>query len=154
MELGLELFVRAGPEGPEIGFGAPADFFRRPEGIKDVISKARALLNGSREAIAGLTVTMASLTARSEVAHYEMPEVPSAPAGVETAQKGVRGLILDEGDGRSPTPVYDRSRLTNGHELAGPALIESEQTTLLVPPGWRMRVDRYNNAVIEESSRA
>jgi len=48
--------------------------------------------------------------------------------------------------------VYDRSLLANGHSLVGPALIESEQTTLLIPPGWRMRVDRYNNAVIEEGS--
>jgi N-methylhydantoinase A/oxoprolinase/acetone carboxylase beta subunit len=46
--------------------------------------------------------------------------------------------------------VYDRSLLTHGHRLSGPALVESEQTTVLVSEGWRMTVDKFNNAVLEE----
>ena len=154
VELRLELSVRAGDEGPEAVFDAATDFFRRPEGIEGVLSKARGLLNGKGKGSGPLTVTMASLTARAEVAHYEIPEVPHASTGVEAAEKGVRDLILDECHGPCPAPVYDRSRITNGHELAGPALVESEQTTLLIPPGWRMRVDSYNNTVLEETSDA
>ncbi len=152
VELGLELFVRQGEDGPEVRFGAIADFFRRPEEIKEVISRARESLDGAGKPVGSLTITMVCLIARADVAHYEMSEVPPALVGVEKAEKGSRSLVLNEEEGAHPAPVYDRSLLTNGHNLVGPALIESEQTTLLIPPGWRMRVDRYNNAVIEEGS--
>jgi N-methylhydantoinase A len=152
VELGLELFVRQGEDGPEVRFGAEADFFGQSEGIKEVISRARESLDGADKPTGSLTITMVCLIARAKVEHYEMPEVPPASAGVEKAVKGTRSVVLEEEDRPQPTPVYDRSLLTNGHSLVGPALIESEQTTLLIPPGWRMRVDRYNNAVIEEGS--
>jgi len=151
VELGLELFVRQGEDGPEVRLGAEADFFRRPEGIEEVISKARESVDGNGSH-GSLTITMVCLIARAKVEHYEMPELPSASVGVEEAVKGSRSLMLDEEDGTQSTPVYDRSLLSNGHSLVGPALIESDQTTLLIPPGWGMRVDRYNNAVIEEGS--
>jgi N-methylhydantoinase A/acetophenone carboxylase len=152
VELGLELFVRAEEDGPEARLDTAADFYLQPGGIRKAISKARELLAGNGEGSQGLTITMACLIARANVARYEMPEVPPAAVGMEEARKGSRDLLLDEEEGERPTPVYDRSLLTNGHDLAGPALIESEQTTLLIPPGWRMRVDRYNNVVIEEGS--
>lgn len=150
VELGLELFVRQGEDGPEVRLGAEADFFRRPEGIKEVMSRASESVDGADRPGGSLTITMVCLIARATVEHYETPEVPPASVGVEKAVKGSRSLVLDVEDGAQPTPVYDRSLLTNGHSLSGPALIDSEQTTLLIPPGWRMRVDRYNNAVIEE----
>lgn len=152
VELGLELFVRQREDGPEVRFGAEADFFQRPEGIKEVMSRARESIDRADGPDGNLTITMVCLIARANVEHYEMPEVPPASTGVEKAVKGSRSVVLDEEDGAQTTPVYDRSLLTNGHSLVGPALIESEQTTLLIPPGWRMRVDRHNNAVIEEGS--
>jgi N-methylhydantoinase A/oxoprolinase/acetone carboxylase beta subunit len=152
VELGLELFVRQGEDGREVRFGAETDFFRRPEGIKEMMSRASESVDGADRPDGSLTITMVCLIARAKVEHYETPEVPPASVEVEKAVKGSRSLVLDEEDGAQPTPVYDRSLLTNGHSLVGPALIESEQTTLLIPPGWRMRVDRYNNAVIEEGS--
>ena len=44
--------------------------------------------------------------------------------------------------------------LTHGHRLAGPALVESEQTTILVAAGWHMTVDKFNNAVLGGGYRA
>ncbi|MGW8323627.1 MAG: hypothetical protein ACWGSD_18945, partial [Thermodesulfobacteriota bacterium] len=152
VELGMELFVRQGQDGPEVRFGAEAYFFRRSDGIKEVVSRARKSLDPTAKPDGSLTITMVCLIARANVEHYDVPEVPPASVGVEKAVKGSRSLFLNKEDGARPTPVYDRSLLTNGHSLAGPALIESEQTTLLIPPGWGMRVDRYNNAIIEEGS--
>lgn len=151
VELALELFVKGGEEGPEVRFGTAVDFHRDPERIEEVVRTARELLDretpskGKR-----LTLTMISLIARAEVAHFEVGEVPLASVGVEKALKGSRRLVLDGEGGEGQTPVYDRSLLTNGHHLVGPALIESEYTTLLVPPGWRVGVDRYTNAILEE----
>jgi N-methylhydantoinase A/acetophenone carboxylase len=151
IEWALELFVQAGEAGPEVRFGAEIDFYRDPNKIEEVIRTARELTNGDgTSGLGNLVLRMVCLIARAEVAHFEMREVPPASVGVEQTQKGSRRLFLDRQGGGEPTPVYDRSLLTNGHNLLGPALIESEQTTLLVPAGWRMRVDRYNNAILEE----
>ncbi len=43
--------------------------------------------------------------------------------------------------GRVPTPVHDRARLAAKQKIAGPAIVESLDSTLVVPPGWQARVD-------------
>jgi N-methylhydantoinase A len=37
--------------------------------------------------------------------------------------------------------VHDRSRLAEGTIIAGPAVIESLESTVLIPPGWQARMD-------------
>jgi N-methylhydantoinase A len=39
-------------------------------------------------------------------------------------------------------PVYDGAKIAFGGEIQGPAVIEEETTTVLVPPGWHIRLDR------------
>ena len=46
-------------------------------------------------------------------------------------------------------PLYHRTRLEPGHELAGPAVIEQEDSTTLVHPGARVRVDGLSNLLID-----
>ncbi|MDP6389483.1 MAG: hydantoinase/oxoprolinase family protein [Alphaproteobacteria bacterium] len=38
-------------------------------------------------------------------------------------------------------PVHDRDRLAPGAKIDGPAIVESLDSTIVVPPGWRARVD-------------
>ena len=35
--------------------------------------------------------------------------------------------------------IYDRRRMSSGLEVAGPAVIESLNSTILVPPGWQAK---------------
>ncbi|QEC47284.1 hydantoinase/oxoprolinase family protein [Baekduia soli] len=46
-------------------------------------------------------------------------------------------------------PRYDRTKLEPGHHLAGPAVIEQEDSTTLVHPGFGARVDALSNLLIE-----
>ncbi|GJD64369.1 hydantoinase/oxoprolinase family protein [Methylobacterium frigidaeris] len=46
------------------------------------------------------------------------------------------------------TPVYDRTSLPAGFRLAGPAVVEQVDSTVLVPPGTRAEVDPYLNILI------
>jgi len=46
---------------------------------------------------------------------------------------------------RRPTPVYDGERLANGNKIAGPAIVETADTTVVVQPGTRLRVDELGN---------
>jgi len=45
--------------------------------------------------------------------------------------------------------VYEADALRPGNELAGPVVIEAEDTTVVVHPGQRLRVDGLLNLRIE-----
>jgi N-methylhydantoinase A len=77
-----------------------------------------------------------------------VPEIDGASAPVEDAVSDPDHRIYWDGevvDG----PVYERNRLGAGHEVLGPAVIEQEDSTTLVHPGTRARVDRYRNLLLE-----
>ncbi|HWC04309.1 MAG TPA: hydantoinase/oxoprolinase family protein, partial [Methylomirabilota bacterium] len=50
---------------------------------------------------------------------------------------------------RYDAAVYHRRDLRAGQHLDGPAIVEQEDTTTLVPAGLRASVDPYGNLVIE-----
>jgi len=69
------------------------------------------------------------------------PSLPATPRPSLTgdARIGERSVWFKE-TGRVTTPVYDRARLGAGTTLTGPALLEQMDSTIVVPPGTRMRV--------------
>jgi len=46
---------------------------------------------------------------------------------------------------RRATPVYNGELLANGNKIAGPAIVETADTTVVVQPGSRLRVDELGN---------
>lgn len=48
------------------------------------------------------------------------------------------------------TKVYERSFLVPGNVIIGPAVIESNDSTYLVPSGWGYRIDRFDNGIMEK----
>ncbi|MGH9518484.1 MAG: hypothetical protein ACRD2D_02505 [Terriglobales bacterium] len=58
-------------------------------------------------------------------------------------------------DGRwRPTAFYQRERLRPGDRFPGPAVITEYSATTVLPPGWRARVDAWQNMILERSSAA
>ncbi len=47
------------------------------------------------------------------------------------------------------TPVYERERLPVDAKLAGPAIFEGGESTVVVPPEWRARVDDAGTLILE-----
>jgi len=41
--------------------------------------------------------------------------------------------------------------LRPGHVVAGPALVEAEDTTVVIEPGWTLRIGEYLDGVIERN---
>ena len=70
----------------------------------------------------------------------------------EDARVAERPVYFDETGEFTDTPIYDRSRLSASAEISGPAVIEQNDTTVLVPPDATATVDRYNNIVIAVSA--
>jgi N-methylhydantoinase A len=57
---------------------------------------------------------------------------PAAPAGRRSARFDGKDVA---------TPVYARRMLAQGQTIDGPAIIEERETTIIILPGWRARVD-------------
>jgi N-methylhydantoinase A len=91
--------------------------------------------------LAGLRVDLVGPVAKPEV----RPAVGDEAAG-PPEPKGERDAWFD-GDFRR-TPVHDFDRLVPGASLAGPAIVESRFTTVVLPPGSTLSVDAYRNLVI------
>lgn len=57
-------------------------------------------------------------------------------------------VYFREANGFADTPVYARTRLRHGNEIAGPALIEEHASTTVIAPGDRMSVDAFGNLLL------
>ena len=69
-------------------------------------------------------------------------------SGDATPTRGKRAVYFRETKGFHETPVYDRDALRPGHVVAGPAVIEAPDTTMLLRPGQSVQMDEYRNMVL------
>ncbi len=51
-------------------------------------------------------------------------------------------------EGFVKTPVFAFNELLVGNEIDGPALVEADDTTYVIEPGWRFVLDRFRNAIL------
>jgi N-methylhydantoinase A/acetophenone carboxylase len=66
------------------------------------------------------------------------------------AFKSERPAYFKEEGGFRKTPCYQWDLLEAGNQVEGPAIIEGEYSTLVLPPGKVLRVDEYLNILIED----
>lgn len=64
--------------------------------------------------------------------------------------KSEREVYFEEYRDFQPTPVYDRAALTPGASISGPAVIEERESTMVIVPGFNLRVDSHLNLVIQK----
>jgi N-methylhydantoinase A len=64
------------------------------------------------------------------------------------ALKGIRSAYIPEKGAFASVVVYDGHRLRCGNRIAGPALIETVTTTVLVSESFDCMVDRYRSFVL------
>jgi N-methylhydantoinase A len=78
---------------------------------------------------------------------------PSLPKSHWAGASALAALVEHravQGAGRSErTAIYDRAKLRAGNRFAGPAVVVEYSATTFVPPGWRARVDAYENMLLE-----
>lgn len=68
--------------------------------------------------------------------------------GCGIAPREQRAVYFDEAQGYVNTPVLERSTLAPGSTLAGPAIVEQIDTTVVIHPDQRVNVDEYGNLLI------
>jgi N-methylhydantoinase A len=70
-------------------------------------------------------------------------------AATSTARKGSRKAYFPELGGYVDTPVYDRYGLSPGAGFDGPAIVEERESTVIVGPDCRFRIDEQLNLIVE-----
>jgi N-methylhydantoinase A len=70
---------------------------------------------------------------------------------IKAVPKRTRRAYFPDAGGYVETPVYDRYGLAPGMEFAGPAIIEERESTTVIGPGARIRVDVTRTLVAESA---
>jgi N-methylhydantoinase A/oxoprolinase/acetone carboxylase beta subunit len=94
-----------------------------------------------------LLVELVTLRAWCTTRRYEPPVFEIENSDSTGAIKGEREPIW--AGNAALTSIYDWNLLKSGNVLAGPAIVESNDISYLVPIGWTLTVDQYKNALIE-----
>ncbi|WP_341235808.1 hydantoinase/oxoprolinase family protein [uncultured Sulfitobacter sp.] len=104
----------------------------------------RLLENGTRRVIN----LRSAITGRRP--RFDLATLAPKGGSVEAAFKGVRQVHF--GDSWYETKLYNRLELPVGAEIAGPAILEQPDTTVLIEPGLVGKVDAYGNTLIERAT--
>jgi N-methylhydantoinase A len=102
------------------------------------------------EDVATVEIVNARVAAIGMTDDVELPTFDET-GDTAAARKSTRPVYFDEVGDFTDTPIYDRELLGPGVQIDGPAVIEQPDTTVLIPPGARGRVDRHLNIVIDVS---
>ncbi|MET0585676.1 MAG: hydantoinase/oxoprolinase family protein [Candidatus Binatia bacterium] len=71
---------------------------------------------------------------------------------VSVALKGRRRIYLSALSSFTDVPVFDGDKLRHGHEISGPAVVESVNTTIIVPGDFNLWVDAVGTCVLQAHS--
>jgi len=83
-----------------------------------------------------------------DIRHVTLPEVPVGPAS--PSPQATRTVVFD-GRGRE-TGVYRREALGAASAFRGPAIVEQDDTTVVVLPGQHATVDRFGHLVLRAAA--
>jgi N-methylhydantoinase A len=98
---------------------------------------------------AGVEATALSVEAVAALPKPAFVESPLGPADAAAAVKERRPVYLHERGAFVDVPVYAADLLAPGNRIAGPALIEADDTTILVRSGHHSHVDGWRNLHID-----
>lgn len=86
-----------------------------------------------RHGVARTEVTAIAALSHPQLERHDAPEHTPDPSGSRT--------VTWPGIGALPTAVHRAVELRAGATLTGPAVLEADDTTHVVPPGWTYRID-------------
>jgi N-methylhydantoinase A len=100
----------------------------------------------------GPDVPLETITWRVEVA-APRPEIPKEKEkgesrSLDEARKGEREIYLPESDGFAAVTVYDRYKLDPGATFEGPAIVEEQESTVVVGPESAAEIDNARNLIV------
>jgi N-methylhydantoinase A len=136
LKLGADLRYAGQQNEVTVSFEGDPVGKRDAEAIRKVFEDAYFAQYGVNPSHVPIEVVSWRLTAQGPEDRVE----PSGPPGGGAARP-VREKAVPLWPAAGPARLYERASLGRGQRLAGPALIEERETTIVLPPGWDAVVD-------------
>ena len=117
-----------------------------PDGLADRFGAAHEQRYGFRandDEIEVVSLRVTATRARTKATLVEAPGAVTPPFTTRSA---------DLGDGWASTPVYPRGSMGAESRVVGPAVVEFDESTCVVAPGWQGVVDDAGTLILEEAS--
>jgi N-methylhydantoinase A len=117
-------------------------------GLRRMFMQRYEQLYGRGSALQGaqLEIVVCRLRARALTPRPKLVRHRAARGAIPAAAKlRARDIHWSDLKRTRRTPVYDGERLAIGNRVAGPAIVETADTTVVVHPGRRLRVDELGN---------
>ena len=123
-------------------------------GIRQLVEDFEALYErkfgaGSAYREAGIEMTQFRLSARGLLERPQIAPLPAAGSDALAARIGRRPIFVEAEGGMREADIYDFERLAPNNVVAGPAVIHTPITTIVLQAGQRGTVDSFRNVSIE-----
>lgn len=92
------------------------------------------------------------LTASGRIPAKPVREYSLVEKNPADALKGTRDVYFGDQKEYIPTNIYDGGRLRHGMVAEGPAIVEEENTTIVVFPGHALGVNRFGDYILETTN--
>jgi N-methylhydantoinase A/oxoprolinase/acetone carboxylase beta subunit len=149
MKFGGQLNVKRATS-PVLEIHSEADVLAIREAFEREYAEAYSSLGLNPEA--GIEIQGFVLRGRVEQPKPELPKYESEGEDPKAAIIATRSAYWNE-LGWVDTSVYRQDALRCGNRIVGPALIEAEDTTIVVEPDWSFRVGEYMDSILEFTGR-
>jgi N-methylhydantoinase A/acetophenone carboxylase len=152
----LELEMKYGSQMHATKITSPVTRVRSEEDVRaicDAFARAYVELYTPEAAYpeGGIEADTFFLRAWAPQPHFAFTGQPLAGAiPGSRAVKETRPVFWEEYMLFHPTVVYDYGELACGNVIEGPAIIEAEDTTYCIAPGYRFMLDQYRNGILEQ----
>ena len=120
-----------------------------PAAVREAFARTYAKLFGRTEAGVPIEVVSWRLSVLGPRPAGQAGDGAAPLTASELVAERSREAWFDDALGYRPTPVYRRECFVPGSTVAGPALIEERESTVVVPPGARVRCDARLNLVVD-----
>jgi len=123
-------------------------------GVQQLIADFEALYErkygkGSAYREAGVEMTLFRLTASGLLERPELQAAKMGSADPSKAKVGKRRAFVEAKNAMAEVDIYDFERLAPGNVIAGPAVIHTPITTIVLQAGQKGTVDGYRNVLID-----
>ena len=123
-------------------------------GLEQLINDFEALYEsrygkGSAYRDAGIEMTRFRLSASGMIARPAFAAQPLAGASPDAARTGRRRIFVNGRDSLTEAGIFDFEKLLPGNIIAGPAVIHTPITTIVIQDNQQGQMDGYRNIIIE-----
>ena len=109
--------------------------------------RAHEALYGFRDEDSPIEIVTIRARIEARLPEWDIANLPFGPDATAGATRTVRHGGTDH-----EVPVYDRPSLAPGQKLAGPAVLEQEDTTIWILPGWSAETHETGTLILQKDS--